>query len=68
MKQLTVELGERSYPIFIGQGLLDLLADPSGQAHAMALTMERLGQGGEAPGLRAARAVLDGLSDGQPLN
>ena len=23
MKQLTVELGERSYPIFIGQGLLD---------------------------------------------
>jgi lipid-A-disaccharide synthase len=28
----------------------------------MALTMSRLGQGGEAPGLRAARAVLDGLS------
>lgn len=61
-------IAENCIPERIGQGLLDLLADPSGQAHAMALTMERLGQGGEAPGLRAARAVLDGLSDGQPLN
>lgn len=31
------------------------------QAAVMRRTMERLGQGGEAPGLRAARAVLDGL-------
>ncbi|WP_415922766.1 lipid-A-disaccharide synthase [Tateyamaria sp. SN6-1] len=38
-----------------------LLADPEPQRAAMALTMERLGQGGEAPGLRAARAVLRGL-------
>ena len=29
-----------------------------GQAEAMRLTMERLGRGGEAPGLRAARSVL----------
>ncbi|MEO0666801.1 MAG: lipid-A-disaccharide synthase [Pseudomonadota bacterium] len=36
-----------------------LLADPEPQRAAMALTMERLGQGGEDPGLRAARAVLE---------
>ncbi|WP_299150217.1 lipid-A-disaccharide synthase [uncultured Tateyamaria sp.] len=35
-----------------------LLADPSKQAAALELTMERLGRGGEDPGLRAARAVL----------
>ncbi|WP_374643863.1 lipid-A-disaccharide synthase [Tabrizicola sp.] len=35
-----------------------LLSDPSAQQAAMALTMERLGRGGEAPGLRAARSVL----------
>ena len=35
-----------------------LLADPEPQRAAMALTMKRLGQGGEDPGLRAARAVL----------
>ena len=38
-----------------------LLADPEPQRAAMALTMKRLGQGGEDPGLRAARAVLDRL-------
>jgi hypothetical protein len=27
------------------------------------LTMDRLGQGGDAPGLRGARAILDGLRD-----
>jgi lipid-A-disaccharide synthase len=31
------------------------------QTQAMALTMHRLGQGGEAPGLRAARSVLAAL-------
>lgn len=35
-----------------------LLADPTTQRQAMALTMQRLGQGGEAPGLRAARSIL----------
>ena len=35
-----------------------LLADPSKQAEAMEMTMDRLGRGGEDPGLRAARAVL----------
>ena len=33
----------------------------SGQDAAMALTMERLGRGGDAPGLRAARSVLAAL-------
>jgi lipid-A-disaccharide synthase len=34
------------------------LADPAPQRAAMALTMNRLGRGGEPPGLRAARSVL----------
>ena len=45
----------------IAPALLDLLQDsPSRQAQldAMAITMQRLGQGGEPPGLRAARSVL----------
>lgn len=49
----------------IAGGLLDLLDDPAKQAEQRAAqdqTMKLLGQGGEAPGLRAARAVLDGLS------
>jgi lipid-A-disaccharide synthase len=35
---------------------------PEEQIDAMNLTMERLGRGGENPGLRAAKAVLAGLS------
>lgn len=42
----------------IAPALEGLLADPTAQKAAMALTMERLGQGGEPPGLRAARSVL----------
>jgi lipid-A-disaccharide synthase len=45
----------------IAGGLAAVLAAPDAQKAAMALTMERLGQGGEAPGMRAARAVLDGI-------
>jgi len=45
----------------IASALEALLADPSAQRVAMALTMERLGKGGEAPGLRAARSVLEAL-------
>lgn len=44
-----------------------LLDGSSAQAEAMALTMERLGRGGEAPGLRAARSVLGVLGRGAPL-
>ncbi|NRB16978.1 MAG: lipid-A-disaccharide synthase [Rhodobacteraceae bacterium] len=42
--------------------LTQVAADPMDQQRAMALTMKQLGQGGEAPGLRAARAVLDRLT------
>lgn len=42
-----------------------VLSDPAAQDHAMAVTMERLGKGGQDPGLRAAQAVLDGLSASQ---
>jgi lipid-A-disaccharide synthase len=38
-----------------------LLDDPTAQGEAMALTMACLGEGGEDPGLRAARAVLSRL-------
>ncbi|MBU2358299.1 MAG: lipid-A-disaccharide synthase [Alphaproteobacteria bacterium] len=57
----------RTVPEFIGadctssriaDGLRAVLADPQAQQAAMALTMDRLGRGGEAPGLRAARSVL----------
>jgi len=57
----------RTVPEFIGEdctssriadGLRAVLADPYAQRDAMALTMDRLGRGGEAPGLRAARSVL----------
>lgn len=49
----------------IAPALLDLLdngAARAAQIAAMRLTMQRLGQGGEAPGLRAARSVLAALA------
>ncbi|UWQ55726.1 lipid-A-disaccharide synthase [Leisingera caerulea] len=54
-------LGPECTPGNIAARLNALAADPGGQLEAMELTMQRLGQGGEAPGLRAARAVLDRL-------
>ncbi|MCV6595716.1 MAG: lipid-A-disaccharide synthase [Mangrovicoccus sp.] len=54
-------LAENCQPKLIAPALLDLLDEPQTQREAARLTMERLGRGGEAPGLRAARAVLDGL-------
>lgn len=63
--------GTRTVPEFIGKrcradliagGLLEVMKAPQPQLAAMAQTMTLLGRGGEAPGLRAARAVLDGLS------
>lgn len=47
----------------IGQALNDVLKNPHDQIDAMRVTMERLGQGGEAPGLRAARTILDRAGD-----
>lgn len=57
-------IGERCRADLIAPALLRLLEDPaarSAQKAAMALTMERLGKGGEPPGLRAARSVLRAL-------
>ena len=60
----------RAVPEFIGkaclaepmaQAVLEAYAAPEAQREAMRLTMARLGRGGEAPGLRAARAVLEAL-------
>ncbi|MFN4191463.1 MAG: lipid-A-disaccharide synthase [Tabrizicola sp.] len=60
----------RTVPEFIGPdcradriapALAAVLADPGAQKAAMALTMERLGKGGEPPGLRAAQSVLAAL-------
>ncbi len=42
----------------IAEGLANVLAHPDAQKSAMTLSMKRLGQGGEAPGMRAARAVM----------
>ena len=58
----------RAVPEFIGKAcraelitpaLLKLMEEPGAQVAAMETTLERLGMGGEAPGLRAARAVLN---------
>jgi len=51
-------LGPDCRPGPIAQALSKVLREPDQQAKAMALTMQRLGQGEEAPGLRAAKAVL----------
>jgi lipid-A-disaccharide synthase len=57
----------RTVPEFIGHAcrakaiapaLLQVMEAPGAQEAAMEATMQRLGEGGEAPGLRAARAVL----------
>ena len=46
-------------PERIAEALREVAGAPDAQQHAMNLTMDRLGRGGEAPGLRAARAVLN---------
>lgn len=56
-------IGANCQPEQIAPAILDVLATPQAQKEAMRLTMDRLGLGGEAPGLRAARAVLDGLQN-----
>lgn len=55
-------LGRRCRPEPMAAALCDLLlGNPQAQLDAMAVTMARLGRGGEAPGLRAARSVLAAL-------
>ena len=58
-------LGAACQPDTMAAALLLLLApgpERTAQLGAMALTMDRLGRGGEDPGLRAARAVLASLA------
>lgn len=67
----------RSIPEFLGrdcqpgpmalalQTALEDMTSRKAQLDAMDLTMERLGKGGEAPGLRAARSVLRAIADKQ---
>ncbi len=55
-------IGANCRPGPIAQAVLKVLAAPEAQYAAMALSMQRLAQGGDAPGIRAAKAVLDGLS------
>ncbi|TKA98252.1 lipid-A-disaccharide synthase [Cereibacter changlensis] len=57
-------LGKDCRPDLIAPALMALLDQSGGraaQARAMSVTMERLGQAGEPPGLRAARSVLSVL-------
>ncbi|MFD1341843.1 lipid-A-disaccharide synthase [Litorisediminicola beolgyonensis] len=54
-------IGKDCRPEPIARALLSVLDAPGAQDAAMALTMERLGQGGPPPGERAARAVLEGI-------
>lgn len=58
-------LGRNCQPGPMSQALYRLIEDPEergAQLAAMALTMERLGRGGEPPGLRAARSVMAAIS------
>ena len=52
-------VGDKCRADLIAPAMLSVLRDPDAQRAAMAETMQTLGQGGEAPGLRAARAVLE---------
>lgn len=54
-------LGPEATADKIAPAVAALLAGDHGQRAAMDLTMDRLGRGGEAPGLRAARSVLSHL-------
>ncbi len=49
-------------PDKIAAALTQVADTPDAQREAMAMTMERLGRGGEAPGLRAAKAVLSRMT------
>ena len=51
-------IGDACRPGPIAAAVLATLAAPDAQVAAMRLTMERLGQGGAPPGLRAAQAVM----------
>ncbi len=55
-------IGKDCRPDLIVPAMRAVMDNPSLQLEAMDLTMDRLGRGGEAPGLRAATAVLSRLT------
>ena len=55
-------IGKNCIPADIAKALQGVLDDPTAQRAAMRTTMERLGAGGEDPGLRAAKAILSVLA------
>ncbi len=55
-------IGDKCRADLIAPALVEILANPDRQKAAMALTMDRLGRGLDAPGLRAARSVLEVLA------
>jgi lipid-A-disaccharide synthase len=54
-------IGNRCTPELIAPAMLALLQDASAQTAPMRLTMQRLGESQDPPGLRAARSVLKAL-------
>ena len=54
-------IGKNCRADLIAPAVIGVLDDPSRQTQAMHLAMDRLGRGGEPPGLRAARSVLSRL-------
>jgi lipid-A-disaccharide synthase len=54
-------IGAACQPELIAASALQVLDAPDAQKEAMAVTMTRLGKDGEAPGLRAARAIVEGM-------
>ena len=54
-------LGQNCTPDAIARALQQVMRAPELQQSAMRLTMERLGAGGQPPGLRAAHAILERL-------
>ncbi len=57
-------LGEDCVPEKIASGVIEVLNGPDEQKAIVEETMLRLGRGSEDPGIRAAKAVLDGLKSG----
>lgn len=45
----------------LNEALREVITDPAAQIEQMALTMQALGKGADAPGLRAAKAILQRL-------
>jgi lipid-A-disaccharide synthase len=60
-------IGARCRADLIAPAVLALLADGSGQHAAMTQTMQTLGRGGQEPGLRAAKSVLQFLERAHTL-